>query len=75
MKHTSEDSAFQRVTPKQAAIELNMDVESVRYLMRENRLPIGSVMKKKGARRCTYYIYRGALDAEKERILNGKCKW
>lgn len=70
-----ENRGMERVTPKQAAKELNMDVESVHYLMQNNRLPIGYAMKKDKAKRFTYYIYRGLLDAEKERIANGKCKW
>ena len=41
----------ERVTTRQAAKELNMDVESVQYLMRNERLPIGYAMKKEKATR------------------------
>lgn len=69
------EEGLQRVTAKQAAKELNMDIESVHYLMRQGRLPIGYVLKKDGAKKNTYYIYRGLLDAEKRAIAAGKSKW
>ncbi len=62
---------MERVSTRQAAKELNMDVESVHYLMRQDRLPIGYAMKKDKATKYTYYIYRGLLDAEKRRIAEG----
>ena len=66
----------ERVTTKQAAKELHMDVESVRYLMRQNRLPIGYAMKREKATRFTYYIFRGLLDAELQRLAGGGArKW
>ena len=69
------EKSMQRVTTKQAARELHMDVESVQYLMRTERLPIGYALKKEKSSRYSYYIYRGLLDAEIERIALGKCKW
>lgn len=69
------EKGLQRVTAKQAAKELNMDIESVHYLMRQGRLPLGYTVKKDGAKKHTYYIFRGLLDAEKKRIAEGKCKW
>lgn len=39
---------MERVTTKQAAAELNMDLDTLQFLMRENRLPIGQAVKKKG---------------------------
>ena len=66
----------ERVTTKQAAKELHMAVESVQYLMRQNRLPIGYAMKKEKAKRFTYYIFRGLLDAELQRVAGGGArKW
>nr|DAY69804.1 MAG TPA: hypothetical protein [Caudoviricetes sp.] len=66
----------ERVTTKQAAKELNMGIESVQYLMRQNRLPIGYAMKKEKATRFTYYIFRGLLDAEVQRLAGGgERKW
>lgn len=70
-----QQNGMERVTAKQAAKELHMDIESVHYLMRNERLPIGYAMRKDNAKKFAYYIYRGLLDAEKERIANGKCKW
>ena len=53
-----------------------MAVESVQYLMRQNRLPIGYAMKKEKATRFTYYIFRGLLDAELQRLAGGGArKW
>lgn len=54
---------MERVTTKQAATELNMDLDTLHYLMRENRLPIGHAVKKEGKKRFSYYIYRGLLDS------------
>lgn len=33
--------SMERVTTKQAASELEMDLDTLQFLMRENRLPIG----------------------------------
>ena len=59
---------MERVTTKQAAKELNMDIEALQYLMRNNRLPIGHVIRKEGCKRHSYYIYRGLLDTYKKQI-------
>ena len=56
---------MERVTTKQAASELEMDLDTLQFLMRENRLPIGHAIKKKGKKRFSYYIYRGLLDQYK----------
>ena len=39
---------MERVTTKQAASELEMDLDTLQFLMRENRLPIGHAIKKEG---------------------------
>lgn len=57
-----------RVTTKQAAEELHMGVLTVQCLMQEGRLPIGYAVKKKGKSRYGYYIYRGLLDAHKQKL-------
>lgn len=57
-----------RVSTKEAAKELHMDVLTLQMLMREGRLPIGYALKKEGKTRYGYYIYRGLLDAEKQRL-------
>ena len=63
--------AMQRVTTKQAAAELNMDLETLQYLMRKERLPIGYAMKREGKKRTLYIIYRGMLDQFKQSIAGG----
>lgn len=63
---------LERVKTKQAAMELNMDIETLHWKMQKGDLPIGFVKKKDKAARYSYYIYRGALDAYK-RELAGEC--
>lgn len=63
--------AMQRVTTKQAAAELNMDLETLQYLMRKEKLPIGYAMKREGKKRTLYIIYRGMLDQFKQSIAGG----
>lgn len=60
--------AMERVTTKQAAKELNMDVESVQCLLRCEKLPIGHAIKKEKASKFSYYIYRGLLEQYKRKI-------
>lgn len=59
---------MERVTTKQAAKELNMDIETLQYLMRQDRLPIGYAVKKEKSSRNAYYIYRGLLDTYKKQV-------
>ena len=63
--------AMERVTTRQAAKELKIDVEALQYLMRKKELSIGYVLKKEVKARCTYYIYRGLLEEEKRRLQGG----
>lgn len=60
-----------RVSTKQAALELSMDVDTLQYLLQNNRIPIGYAVKKEGKKRNSYYIYRGLLDTYKKQ-LNGQ---
>lgn len=64
--------AMERVTTKQAASELNMDLETLQYLMRQERLPIGYAVKREGAKRGAYIIYRGLLDQYKKTVQGGE---
>ena len=64
--------AMERVTTKQAAEELNMDLETLQYLMRKERLPIGYAIKTEGKKRSVYIIYRGLLDQFKNQIAGGE---
>ena len=65
------DEAMERVTTKQAAAELNMDLETLQYLMRQEKLPIGYAMKREGKKRTVYIIYRGLLEQFKMQVAGG----
>lgn len=67
-----EATRMERVKTKQAAKELNMDIETLQYLLRKERLPIGYAVRKEHAKRHAYYIYRGLLDAYKKQLEGGK---
>ena len=54
---------MERVTTKEAAKLLNMDVVTLQFLMRQERLPIGYAIKKDGKSRYHYIIYRSMLEA------------
>lgn len=58
----------ERVTPKNAAKELQMDVITLRELMKREKLPIGYAIKREGKSKWGFYIYRHLLDQEKERL-------
>ena len=76
---------MERVTTKEAAKLLNMDVVTLQFLMRQERLPIGYgpqkggkiclpigyAIKKDGKSRYHYIIYRSMLDAFIQ--SRGKC--
>lgn len=53
-----------RVSVSQAADELGLDIATVRYYIETGQLPIGRYIKRKGARRGSYLIYRDLLDRE-----------
>lgn len=57
-----------RVTPETAAAELGIGVLTLRGLLQQNKLPIGYAIKREGAKRWSYVIFRKLLDAEKERL-------
>ncbi len=70
------NSQTDRVTVAEASIALNMNVESIRYLMQQERLPIGYAMIKPNKKKWTYYIFRGLLDQEVARLKGGgERKW
>ncbi len=64
----ADTQVMERVTTKEAARELNMDVETLQFLLRNDRIPIGYAVKKEKATRYSYYIYRGLLDTYKKKI-------
>ena len=57
-----------RVTVAQAAKELGLDVATVRFWIETGQLPIGRYVKRKGAKRGTYLIFRDKLDKEMGKI-------
>lgn len=63
---------LERVNTKQAAKELNIDIETLHWQMQKGKLPIGFVKKKDKATRHSYYIYRGALDEYKRKLAGEK---
>lgn len=69
------EDTLETVTSIQAGKELGMSALTVRRLMEQDRLPIGYFIRAKGKKRGYYKIYRSLLDAEIERIRNGKNKW
>lgn len=62
------DGKMQKVTTKQAAMELGLSVEVLQYLLRHERLPIGYAVQREGKRRASYHIYRGLLDSYKKTL-------
>jgi len=65
---TEQTDQVERVTTKQAAHELNMDVDTLQYLLQHRKLPIGYAVKKEGKKRTNYYIYRGLLNQYKRQL-------
>lgn len=57
-----------RVSVRDAAQELQMDVLTLRHLMQTGCLKIGYYSKRPGCKRGSYIIYRRLLDIEKERL-------
>lgn len=55
---------MERITVKEAATELNMDVDCLRRMMAHDKIRIGIVNKHKN--RTTYYVYREWLEAFKK---------
>ena len=67
----------ERVTTKQAAQELNMDLDTLQYLLPNGRIPIGYAVKKEG-KKFLLYLQRTSGTVEKTVIRSGclkeKCK-
>lgn len=57
-----------RVSTKNAARELHMDVLTLRELMKKEKLPIGYALKKEGKSKWGFYIYRHLLDEHKKHL-------
>ena len=61
---TSEGENKNRITVAQAAKELGLAAATVRMWIETGQLPIGRYIRRKGAKRGTYLIYRDLLDRE-----------
>ena len=57
----------ERVTPKNAAKELQMDVITLRELMKREKLPSGYAIKREGKSKGGVYVYRRRGEQEKGR--------
>ena len=68
---TDIEKGMERVTVKQAARELNIDADTLRYQLMKGKLQTGYDMKREGKKRSVYIIYRGLLEQEKRRIREG----
>lgn len=66
------EEAMERMTTKEAARLLNMDVLTLQYMMKEGRLPIGHAFKREGRVKTTFIIYRGLLEQYMQKIAGGK---
>ncbi len=55
-----------RVSAKDAAKELGMDVLTLRELMKIGKLQIGYAVKREGKSKWGFYIYRHLLDEQKK---------
>ena len=55
------------VTITQAARELHMSPQTLRYMMASGRIAIGDCGRRPGKKRGFYKVFRKMLDAEKER--------
>ena len=63
-----------RVPCRDAARELNTDIDTVRSQMREENLPIGVAVKCKNIPGYMYYISRILLDLELAKIAAGEVR-
>lgn len=57
-----------RVSVAQAAKELGLDIATVRLWIETGQLPIGRYVRRKGAKRGTYLIFRDKLDKEMGKV-------
>lgn len=60
----------ERVSVKEAAEELKLNQEMLRYMMQADKLPIGCAFKKPGSKRWVYVIYRGLLEQYKAKLAS-----
>ena len=62
---------MERITTKEAAKELNINVVGLQELMKQEKLPIGYALKKPGSSKYTYIIYKELVDGYKKKVEQG----
>ena len=65
-----EAERIEKVSVKEATLELKPNQETLRYMMQAGKLPIDHAFKKPNSKRWIYIIYRGQLDRYKEEIAS-----
>lgn len=60
------------ITVKDAAQQLNMTALTVRYLMQQEKLPIGYALKREGRSQYHYIIYQELLDGFVKKVESGE---
>lgn len=65
-----EAERIEKVSVKEATLELKPNQETLHYMMQAGKLPIDHAFKKLNSKRWIYIIYRGQLDRYKEEIAS-----
>lgn len=68
----SDIGTMERVTTKEAAKALGIGVDSLQFLMQQDKLPIGYVTRKPNSPRRTYFIFKESLENYIESLKNNK---
>lgn len=68
----SDIRTMERVTTKEAAKALGIGVDSLQFLMQQDKLPIGYVTRKPNSPRRTYFIFKESLENYIESLKNNK---
>ena len=61
-----------RISVEDAAKELNMSPLTVRYLMQQEKLPIGYAQKRDGCERAYYIIFDELVKGYKKKVESGE---
>jgi hypothetical protein len=68
----SDFSSMERVTTKEAAKALGIGVDSLQFLMQQDKLPIGYVTRKPNSPRRTYFIFKESLENYIDSLKNNR---
>lgn len=68
----SDFNSMERVTTKEAAKALGIGVDSLQFLMQQDKLPIGYVTRKPNSPRRTYFIFKESLENYIESLKNNR---